>query len=114
MDLEQPDGIALAYRHNESVTFRPFARNDGGTQTFNSSEGDLDYDEKVPTRFGRSPGFTWRESFDLNGFRDIELWKHAILEAFATSMLVWVTSMISYAVSSHIALVLWITYKFCH
>lgn len=106
MDLEQADGITLAHRYNEPVIIpRNFARHSGATQVSILSKGDLDHDhsdEKLPTRLGRSPCFTWRESFDLNGFRDIELWKHALLEAFATSMLVWITSLVGYAVSLRI------------
>jgi len=103
MDLEQADGITLAHRHNEPVIApRHFVRHSGASQASILSKGDLDHDEELPTRLGHSPCFTWRESFDLNGFRDIELWKHALLEAFATSMLVWITSLVGYAVSLRI------------
>lgn len=40
-----------------------------------------------------------RETFDLSGFGDVELWKQAVLEAWATSMLVWITGLLGYTLS---------------
>jgi hypothetical protein len=102
LDLEQVDELTLTHRHNEQVTSRPFVHPLGGTRAFASSKAHPKYDEKLPPSLGRNPCFTWQELFDLNGFRDIELWKQALLEGFATCLLVWLSSLVGYALSSRI------------
>lgn len=68
----------------ERVAFRPFVGRIGGNQDFAVSKrtpGAKEILEKTP-----DAGYflTWRESFDLNGFRNIELYKSALIEAWGT------------------------------
>ena len=81
-----------------------------GDRAFTLNVHDPIYEEKLrnshdvpyPTEGGnlRSPRdtvwFAWKDSFDLNGFSDRELWKNAIFEGWGTSMLVWLTGLATY------------------
>lgn len=89
-------------RATDQLLSRPFVGRLGGNQAFTLSEDDPNYDEKLLLTPDASPCFTWRESFDLRGFKDVELWKQAVLEGWATSMLVWVTGLLGYALSPRI------------
>lgn len=88
-----------AQRPTEQVISRPFVGRLGGNQAFTLSKDDPNYDEKLRTTPDASPCFTWQETFDLSGFGDVELWKQAVLEAWATSMLVWITGLLGYTLS---------------
>ena len=57
------------------------------------------YDEKLQKDPDATIFFTWKESFDLRGFVDGELWKKAIFEGWGTSMLVWLTGLATYSLS---------------
>ncbi|KAL9620706.1 MAG: hypothetical protein Q9160_004842 [Pyrenula sp. 1 TL-2023] len=68
----------------ERVAFRPFVGRIGGNQDFAVSKrtpGAKQILEKTP-----DAGYflTWKESFDLNGFWNIELYKSALIEAWAS------------------------------
>lgn len=75
----------------------PFAGRIGGNLAFTLSRNDEHYDEKVQTTPDAVSSLTWKESFDLRAFRDVELWKQAILEGWATSMMVWTSGLLCYA-----------------
>jgi hypothetical protein len=57
------------------------------------------YDEKLQKNPDAVICFSWKESFDLRGFADSELWKNAIFEGWGTSMLVWLTGLATYSLS---------------
>ena len=57
------------------------------------------YDEKLQKIPDAAIFFTWKESFDLRGFADGDLWKKAIFEGWGTSMLVWLTGLATYSLS---------------
>jgi hypothetical protein len=60
---------------------------------------DLSYDDKLRNPSDAVSFFTWKESFDLRGFADGELWKKAIFEGWGTSMLVWLTGLATYSLA---------------
>jgi len=92
---------SITQRHaSEEVLSRPFVGRLGGNQAFTLSKDDPNYDEKLRKTPDAAPSLTWRGSFDLRGFRDVELWKQAVLEGWATSMLVWISGLLSLTFSS--------------
>lgn len=93
----------LRHRPTEQVVSRPFAGRLGGNQAFTLSEDDPNYDEKLRSTPDAGSGLTWKESLDLNGFRDVELWKQAMLECWASSMLTWVTGLLGFTFAPTIA-----------
>lgn len=84
------------HRPSEEVVSRPFVGRLGGNQAFTLSQDDPDYDEKIRRTPDAVPSFSWKESFDLRGFREAELWKQAILEGWASSMLVWINGLAAF------------------
>jgi hypothetical protein len=59
----------------------------------------LAYDRRCRNTPNTAPFVTWKESFDMKGFGDVELWKKAIFEGWGTSMLVWLTGLATYSLS---------------
>jgi hypothetical protein len=68
-------------------------------QAFTLDIVDPIYDEKRRSIVDANPFFTWRESFDLRGFVDGQLWKHAVFECLGTGILVWFTGLATYSVA---------------
>jgi hypothetical protein len=107
-DLEKPGTVhsdhdpVLSHR-SEEVISRPFLGRLGGNGAFTLDESDPNYDEKIRHTPDAGPSFTWKESFDLRGFLDVELWKQAFLEGWATAMLIWITGVPAYALSASVA-----------
>jgi len=68
-------------------------------QAFALDLPDQKYDEKLSITPDPDPVlyFTWKESFDLRGFSDGDLWKKAIYEGFGTSLLVWLTGLATFS-----------------
>lgn len=84
---------------SEQVISRPFVGRLGGNRAFTLDVADPNFDEKHRSTPDAGPSFTWKESFDLRGFVDVELWKQAILEGWATSLLVWITGLAAYSLT---------------
>ena len=82
----------LSHR-SEQVISRPFVGRLGGNRAFTLDVNDPNYDEKLRNTPDAGSSFTWRESFDLRGFVDAELWKQAILEGWATGLIIWLTGL---------------------
>jgi hypothetical protein len=100
-DLERPNSPhATLSQRSEQVISRPFVGRLGGNRAFTLDVADPNYDEKLRNTPDAGPSFTWKESFDLRGFVDAELWKQAILEGWATTMLVWITGLAAYSLVS--------------
>jgi hypothetical protein len=103
VDVERPHTAhsshgTLSHR-SEQVISRPFVGRLGGNQAFTLDVADPDYDEKLKNTPDAGSSFKWKESFDLRGFVDGELWKQAILEGWATSLIVWITGLVAYSLA---------------
>lgn len=105
IDLQHPHiehsshGAPLSPR-TEQVISRPFVGRLGGNQAFTLDVADPNYDEKLRNTPDAGASFTWKESFDLRGFVDGELWKQAILEGCATSLIVWITGLAGFSLAA--------------
>ncbi|KAF2103606.1 aquaporin-like protein [Rhizodiscina lignyota] len=76
-------------RHDFRVISRPYAGRIGGNQQFALRPDTLEKQailERIPDA---APYLTWRESFDLNLFLEVELWKQALVECYATCVFVY-------------------------
>lgn len=65
----------------------PFAGRLGGNQTFildRSNPADAELLRKVPDA---APNLNLREMFDLGGFREVDMYKAAVVECFGTLIL---------------------------
>jgi hypothetical protein len=106
VDLELPSTShpdhAMQPDRFEQVISRPFVGRLGGNRAFTLDVSDPDYDEKLRHTPDAGLSFTWRESFDLRGFLDIELWKQAFLEGWATSLIVWITGLAAFSLTTTI------------
>lgn len=74
----------------------PFAGRMGGNLAFTLSRNDTEFDEIAHSTPDAVSSLTWKDSFDLRAFRDVELWKQAILEGLATCMMVWTSALFCY------------------
>ena len=68
--------------HRERIAYRPFAGRLGGNQDFAVSERDPDAQKILEQTPDAGLFLTWRDSLDLRGFRNIELYKSAFIEAW--------------------------------
>jgi len=70
----------------------PFAGRLGGNQSFvvdRANPANAELLRKVPDA---APNLNWSEMFDLRGFREVGLYKAALVEAFGTMILVFATA----------------------
>jgi hypothetical protein len=75
----------------------PFVAKSGGNPPCVPDFLASNYNCKVPNVPDVVSSLTWKESFDLRGFGDGELWKQAFLEGLGTSLLVWLTGVAAYS-----------------
>jgi len=81
--------------HRPTVSSRPFAGRIGGNQEFTLQPGDDDFRSIVSKVPDATATFTWRESFHLNGFYDVDLWKEATIEGVGTCVQIFLAGMIA-------------------
>ena len=77
------------------VTSHAFAGRLGGNQEFILDPKNLDNERTLKRIPDASPFLSVRESFNLRGFLEPELWKAAAVECLGTTILVWITLFIS-------------------
>src|SRR5262245_51897017 len=99
-------------RDTDQIIDRPFVGRLGGNQAFTLLTDDPDYDAKLKHTPDAAPLFSWREAFDLETFRDVDLWQQAILEGWGTSMLVWITGLVGMALEPKIQCVCLLSFTF--
>jgi hypothetical protein len=79
--------------HRPSVASRPFAGRIGGNQEFTLTPSDDSFTSTVQTLPDAGATFTWKQSFSLRGFADVELWKEASIEAVGTCLQVYLSGL---------------------
>ena len=72
-----------------------FAGRIGGNQQFTISPQDPLYQQVVSRVPDATSKFTWKQSLNLSGFTDIELWKPAVIEGIGTCLQQYISGMIS-------------------
>jgi hypothetical protein len=95
-DLEaagRPQELRLRTRSHKGPrpVSRPFAGRIGGNQEFIVSNEDA-LESKIPDA---AASFTWYESFCLDAFADISLWKEAIIEGVGTLLQTWLSGLVA-------------------
>src|SRR4051812_22612194 len=113
MPASTKDDIELAGHHGDhelrnrkeslqrelSIVSRPFAGRIGGNQQFTISPSDASYHKVVSEVPDATAKFTWKQSFSLRGFSDIELWKQAIIEGVGTCLQIWLAGLYAIGLS---------------
>lgn len=99
---DQESGVSLELptirRHHSvpspsRVNSRPFAGRIGGNQIFTATTSDPSYEtitKAVPDAIGDA---TWAAILDLRGFRELILWKTAVIEGVGTGLQVYIGSL---------------------
>ncbi|EXJ74292.1 uncharacterized protein A1O5_02588 [Cladophialophora psammophila CBS 110553] len=85
------NSIAARRRRAGSLS-APFAGRLGGNQEFTVDRSDPQNEELLKKVPDAAPNLTLRESFDLRGFREVELWKAALIEFVGTFIFVWASA----------------------
>ncbi|KAL9113302.1 MAG: hypothetical protein Q9227_002637 [Pyrenula ochraceoflavens] len=80
VDLEQPS--PPREQPQDRIAFRPFVGRLGGNQDFAVSQKDPDAKEILEKTPDAGYFFTWKDSFDLRGFQNLDLYKMAAIEAW--------------------------------
>jgi hypothetical protein len=92
-DLENADmSIHELQRRKSShltVASRPFVGRLGGNQEFTSDDASL---SKIPDA---TAAFSWKQSFSLEAFADVELWKASFIECVGTCLQVYTSGLVS-------------------
>jgi hypothetical protein len=92
-DLESANTSSHGLRHRKpsqlTVASRPFAGRLGGNQEFTSD--DTSY-TKIPDA---TASFSWHQSFHLEAFVDIELWKESFIECVGTCLQVYISGLVA-------------------
>jgi hypothetical protein len=92
-DLENADmSIHELQRRKSShltVASRPFVGRLGGNQEFTSDDASL---SKIPDA---TAAFSWKQSFSLEAFADVELWKASVIECVGTCLQVYTSGLVS-------------------
>ena len=82
-------------RHDPGFVSRPFAGRIGGNQQFTVSPEDAQFNKITAEVPDAVANLSWKSSLDLRGFRDIELWKQAIIEGVGTSLQIYISGLYS-------------------
>lgn len=85
------------WQRPEKMVSNPFVSRLGSSRAFTLDVNDPNHNENPRSTPGAGSPLRWKESLDLKGFLDRELWKQAILEGWGTSMLVWLTGLAAYS-----------------
>jgi hypothetical protein len=92
-DLETADMTPHELRHRKhsqrTVASRPFAGRLGGNQEFVSDSASF---TSIPDA---TASFSWQQSFHLDAFADVELWKEAFIECVGTCLQVYISGLVS-------------------
>ncbi|OAL28203.1 hypothetical protein AYO20_09531 [Fonsecaea nubica] len=83
--------LAARRRRGGSLS-APFAGRLGGNQEFTLDRSDPQNEELLKKVPDAAPNLTLKESFDLRGFREVELWKAAMVEFVGTMIFVWASA----------------------
>jgi hypothetical protein len=70
-----------------------------GSKAFILDVAEQIFEEKLRNTHDTVVFYTWKESFDLRGFSNGDVWRKAIFEGWGTSMLVWLTGLATYSLS---------------
>lgn len=96
-DLEDASMTQHALRHRRraelNVASRSFAGRLGGNQEFTKDDASL---ITIPDE---APAFSWHQSFHLEAFADVELWKAAFLECVGTCLQVYTSGLATIGLS---------------
>ncbi|KAF2031681.1 aquaporin-like protein [Setomelanomma holmii] len=77
-------------KHSQlTVASRPFAGRLGGNQEFTSDDASF---IKIPDA---AASFSWHQSFHLEAFSDIEMWKESFIECVGTCLLVYTSGLVA-------------------
>lgn len=104
MAADKADDVELARHHSSddnephrtaSLVSRPFAGRIGGNQQFIVSPGDPSFQSIVDVQPDAAAKFSWKQSFNLRPFSDVELWKQATIEGVGTSLLIYQSGLFS-------------------
>ncbi|OAP63447.1 hypothetical protein AYL99_02674 [Fonsecaea erecta] len=84
---------SLAVRRRRAGSLSaPFAGRLGGNQEFTLDRADPQNEELLKKVPDAAPNLTLQESFDLRGFREVELWKAALIEFVGTLIFAWASA----------------------
>ncbi|KAF2826201.1 aquaporin-like protein [Ophiobolus disseminans] len=96
-DLENAAMTPHELRHRRhshlTVASRPFAGRLGGNQEFTSDDASLF------TNADAIASFSWHQSFHLEAFADIELWKESFIECVGTCLQVYTSGLVAAGLS---------------
>ena len=79
--------------HGPSIASRPFAGRIGGNQEFILNPSDASFVSTVQNLPDAGAAFTWKQSFSLRGFTDVELWKESFLEGIGTCLQIYLSGL---------------------
>ncbi|KAF2266102.1 MIP transporter [Lojkania enalia] len=79
--------------HLPPVASRPFAGRIGGNQEFTLSPDSSSFHTVVSKIPDAAALFTWTQSFSLQGFTDIELWKESFIEGAGTCLQIYLAGL---------------------
>jgi hypothetical protein len=92
-DLENAGMTPHELRHRKrshlTVASRPFAGRLGGNQEFTSDDASF---TSIPDA---TASFSWHQSFHLEAFADVELWKESFIECVGTCLQVYTSGLVS-------------------
>lgn len=81
------------HNHGPSVASRPFAGRIGGNQEFTLNPSDASFDSTVKRVPDAGTTFTWKQSFSVHAFTDLELWKESICEGVGTCLQIYLSGL---------------------
>ncbi|KAF2118682.1 aquaporin-like protein [Lophiotrema nucula] len=76
-----------------SVSSRPFAGRIGGNQEFTIAPDDASFTTIISKVPDAAATFTWKQSFSLAGFSDVELWKESLIEGVGTCLQIYLAGL---------------------
>ncbi|KIW83668.1 hypothetical protein Z517_02914 [Fonsecaea pedrosoi CBS 271.37] len=85
------NSLAARRRRGGSLS-APFAGRLGGNLEFTLDRSDPQNEELLKKVPDAAPNLTLKESFDLRGFREVELWKASMVEFVGTMIFVWASA----------------------
>ncbi|KAH7117755.1 MIP transporter [Dendryphion nanum] len=79
----------LSRDHIPPIASRPFAGRIGGNQEFTLDPDDASFKSVISKVPDAATTFSWKQSFFLRGFVDLELWKEATIEGVGTCLQIY-------------------------
>lgn len=79
--------------HVPPVASRPFAGRIGGNQEFTIDPDDASFHSVISKVPDAAATFSWKQSFRLDGFADVELWKEATIEGVGTCLQIYIAGL---------------------